>query len=156
VLVGHSAGAHLVALLGTDPKWLNGAGLDMSDVRGIVPLDCAAYDVARHFSIGAPLMRSTYVEAFGSDPDRQKRLSPTLQAAKPNAPSFLILHVQRPDGVAQSEALAAALKKAGTPVEIDGFAGTGLRGHMEINRRLGEPGYPATPVLDRWLERILR
>ena len=156
VLIGHSAGAHLVALLGTDPKWLNGAGLTMTDVRGIVPLDGAAYDVARQLSIGAPLMHSTYVEAFGSDPARQGLLSPTLQAAKPNAPAFLILHVQRPDGVAQSQALAAALKKAGTPVEIDGFAGTGLRGHMEINRRLGEPWYPATPVLDRWLERILR
>ncbi|MGZ3268363.1 MAG: alpha/beta fold hydrolase, partial [Croceibacterium sp.] len=27
VLIGHSAGAHLVALLGTDPRWLNGAGV---------------------------------------------------------------------------------------------------------------------------------
>jgi len=156
VLIGHSAGAHLVALIGTDPRWLNGAGLNIDDVRGIVPLDGAAYDVARQLSIGAPLMQRTYAEAFGSDPERQKALSPTLQAAKPNAPAFLILHVQRPDGVAQSQALAAALKKAGTPVAIEGFPGAGLMGHMEINRRLGEPDYPATPVLDRWLARIFR
>ena len=155
-LVGHSAGAHLVALLGTDPKWLNGAGLTIDDVRGIVALDGAAYDVPRQLATGAQLMQANYAQAFGSDPERQKRLSPTLQAAKPNTPAFLILHVQRPDGVAQSEALAAALKKAGTPVEIEGFPGTGLRGHMEINRRLGESDYPATPVLDRWLAKVLR
>lgn len=156
VLIGHSAGAHLVALIGTDPRWLNGAGVNIDDVRGIVALDGAAYDVPRQLSIGAPLMQRTYAEAFGSDPERQKALSPTLQAARPNAPAFLILHVQRPDGIVQSEALAAALKKAGTAVTIEGFVGTGLMGHMEINRRLGEPDYPATPVLDRWLARILR
>jgi acetyl esterase/lipase len=155
-LIGHSAGAHLVALVGTDPRWLNGAGVNIDDVRGIVPLDGAAYDVARQLSIGAPLMQRTYLQAFGTDPARQKSLSPAWQAARPNAPAFLILHVQRPDGVAQSEALAAALRKAGTPVEIDGFPGTGLAGHAEINRRLGEGDYPATAVLDRWLARLFR
>jgi len=151
VLSGHSAGAHLVALVGTDPRWLAGAGLKLGDIRGVVALDGAAYDAPRQLSIGARLMQATYAQAFGSDPERQKRLSPTFQAGQPNAPAFLILHVQRPDGIAQSEELAAALRKAGTPVEIEGFLGTGLMGHMEINRRLGEADYPATPVLDRWL-----
>jgi hypothetical protein len=31
-----------------------------------------------------------------------------------------------------------------------------LRGHMEINRKLGEADYPATPVLDRWLAGLFR
>ena len=113
VLVGHSAGAHLVALVGTDPRWLNGAGLTMDTVRGVVALDGAAYDVPRQLEIGARLMSATYDQAFGSDPERQKQLSPTLQAARPNAPAFLVMHVQRADGIAQSQALAAALRKAG-------------------------------------------
>jgi hypothetical protein len=142
-------------LIGTDPKWLNGAGLTMDKVRGIVALDGAAYDVPRQLRIGARPMQKSYVQAFGDDPARQKSLSPTLQADKPNSPAFLILHVQRPDGVAQSRALAAALRKAGTAVEIEGFAGTGLAGHAAINRRLGEADYPATPVLDRWLAKVL-
>ena len=54
MLIGHSAGAHLVALIGTDPRWLNGAGVNIDDVRGIVALDGAAYDVPRQLSIGAP------------------------------------------------------------------------------------------------------
>ena len=78
----------------------------------------------------------------------------TLHAAAPNAASFLILHVDRSDGIAQSEALAAALRATGTPVELNGFEGKGLRGHMAINRDLGSPDYPATPVVDAWLKRI--
>lgn len=156
VLVGHSAGAHLVALLGTDESYLRKAGLSFADIAGVVLLDGAAYDVPVQLENGPDVMQSRYRAAFGTDPARQARLSPTRQAAAPNAPAFLILHVQRPDGVAQSQALAAALKKAGTSVEIHGFPGTGLKGHREINVRLGEPDYPATSVLDRWLEKVLR
>jgi acetyl esterase/lipase len=154
VLVGHSAGAHLVALLGTDETYLRHAGLSFADIAGIVLLDGAAYDVPAQLEKGPQIMQRTYREAFGTDPARQARLSPTRQAAAPNAPAFLILHVQRPDGVAQSKALAAALKKAGAPVEIHGFPGTGLKGHREINVRLGEPDYPPTQVLDRWLAKL--
>jgi acetyl esterase/lipase len=154
VLVGHSAGAHLVALLGTDETYLRRAGLSFADIAGVVLLDGAAYDVPTQLENGPGIMQRRYREAFGTDPARQARLSPTRQAAAPNAPAFLILHVQRPDGVAQSKALAAALRKAGTQVEIQGFPGTGLKGHREINQRLGEPDYPPTQVLDRWLAKL--
>src|SRR5688500_6554305 len=40
-LVGHSAGAHLVALVGTDPAYLRAAGLSFADIAGVVPLDGA-------------------------------------------------------------------------------------------------------------------
>jgi acetyl esterase/lipase len=156
VLVGHSAGAHLVALLGTDETYLRRAGLSFADIAGVVLLDGAAYDVPLQLENGPGIMQRRYREAFGTDPARQAKLSPTRQAAAPNAPAFLILHVQRPDGVAQSQALAAALEKAGTSVEIHGFPGTGLKGHREINQRLGEPDYPATAVLDRWLAKVFR
>ncbi|MBO9497969.1 MAG: alpha/beta hydrolase [Novosphingobium sp.] len=155
VLMGHSAGAHLVALVGTDPRYLRAAGLSESDIAGIVPIDGAAYDVAAQMQAHAgPWISTMYGNAFGTDPARQRALSPTLQAAAPNAPAFLILHVQRPDGIEQSEALAAALRKGGTPVEIEGFPGTGLRGHMTINRRLGDPDYAATGVVDAWLKKV--
>ncbi len=150
-IMGHSAGAHLAALVGTDMRYLTKAGLGPDAIRGVIPLDGAAYDVPRQIAEGGRFMRDTYLQAFGDDPIRQKALSPTYQAAKPNAPRFLILHVQREDGAAQSEALAAALRKAGTPVEVKGFEGTGLRGHMQINRSLGDPNYAATPVVDAWL-----
>lgn len=156
VLMGHSAGAHLVALVGTDPGYLQAVGLDYGAVRGVVAIDGAAYDVPRQMADAGSFMRDTYAQAFGADPARQRKLSPTMQAAAPNAPAFLLLHVSRPDGIAQAKELADALTAAGTPVERQQFEGTGLRGHMIINRSLGDPAYPATAVLDAWLERVLR
>lgn len=43
------------------------------------------------------------------------------------------------------------LRKNGAKVQLESFEGKGLRGHMEINRKLGDPVYPTTPVVDRWL-----
>lgn len=151
VLMGHSAGAHLVALVGTDPSYLKAVGLDETAMAGVIPIDGAAYDVPAQLKVGARIMGATYEQAFGTDPARQQALSPTLQAAAPNAPAFLILHVQRRDGIAQAQALGKALEQAGTKVQIGSFDGTGLQGHMDINRKLGLPDYPATPVVDKWL-----
>jgi arylformamidase len=154
-LVGHSAGAHLVALVGTDPAYLRTAGLTYDDIAGVVPLDGAAYDVPAQLGDGPRIMGRMYRQAFGGDEARQARLSPTAQAGAPNAAEFLILHVQRDDGVRQSARLAAELRKAGTGAEVRGFSGTGLRGHAEINRRMGDPDYPATAVLDGFLAKVL-
>lgn len=154
VMTGHSAGAHLVALVGTDERYLHAAGLSFADIDGVMPNDGAAYDVPTQMAQAGRFMGRTYEQAFGTDPARQQALSPTFHAAAPNAPAFLLLHVQREDGVAQANALAAALKHGGTKVEIGSFEGTGLRGHAAINRKLGEPDYPATPVMDAWLMRV--
>jgi len=156
VLAGHSAGAHLVALVGTDERYLKAAGLSFADIDGVMPNDGAAYDVAAQLKGAGPILQETYRQAFGTDPVRQAALSPTLQAAAPNAPAFLLLHVQRPDAVAQSKALAEALRKGGSQAEVAGFPGEGLRGHMAINRRLGQKDFAATVVMDAWLKKVLR
>lgn len=155
VLMGHSAGAHLSALVGSDPQFLRSVGLGLNHLSGVIPIDGAAYDVPAQMSEGAKIMNQTYVQAFGTDPARQKALSPYWHAQSPNAPAFLILHVDRADGKRQSEALADALRKSGTDVQLNAFEGKGLKGHGDINRKLGDPSYPATPVVDAWLKRVL-
>ncbi|APR54021.1 alpha/beta hydrolase [Sphingomonas koreensis] len=154
VLAGHSAGAHLSALVATDPQYLRRAGVGMERIKGVILLDGAAYDVPVQAGEGPGIMRPTYTQAFGTDPARQRALSPTLHAAAPNAPRFLILHVEREDGRRQSEALAAALRKAGTQAEVRALRGRGLRGHMEINRALGDPDYPGTGIVDAWIDAL--
>jgi acetyl esterase/lipase len=152
VLMGHSAGAHLVALVGTDPRYLDAAGVPRSAIAGIVPIDGAAYDVPAQMTQAGQFMGKTYAQAFGGDPARQRALSPTFQVEGWNAPRFLLLHVQRPDGVAQARQLGESLRQAGTAVEVGSFPGEGLRGHAEINRRLGDPTYAPTATVDAWLE----
>jgi acetyl esterase/lipase len=154
VLMGHSAGAHLSALVGTDMSYLEKAGLGPTALRGVIPLDGACYDVPRQIAEGGNFMHDIYMNAFGADPERQKALSPISHAAAPNAPSVLILHVQRVDGTAQSKALGEALRKAGTPAVVKGFDGHGLIGHARINRSMGDPSYPPTPVVDEWLKGV--
>jgi len=155
VLMGHSAGAHLVALVGTDPQYLTRAGVPLTAIRGVIPIDGAAYDVPAQMAQAGRFMAQTYAQAFGSDPARQRALSPTFQAGGWNAPAFLLLHVQRRDGVAQAEALGEALRKGGSAIEFGSYPGTGLQGHAEINRRLGDPDYPATAQVDAWLRGVL-
>lgn len=154
VLMGHSAGAHLSALVGTDPQYLRAAGLDLSALSGVIPLDGAAYDVPAQMKGGNPLMLDTYPQAFGTELGRQKALSPYWHAELPNAPAFLILHVDRDVGAKQSAALAGVLNSNGTKATVQGFEGKGMKGHMEINRKLGEADYPATPVVDAWLRDV--
>ncbi|MEZ5654816.1 MAG: alpha/beta hydrolase [Sphingobium sp.] len=144
VLTGHSAGAQLVALVGTDGRYLAKAGLSANDLVGLVAIDGAAYDIPAQMNDGPPIMKKTYVNAFGSDPKRQRALSPALQDLAANTPAFLIIHVKREDGIRQARELADALEKAGVPVTRRQFSGSGLKGHMEINRSLGDPDYPAT------------
>ena len=154
VITGHSAGAHLVALVGTDEQYLRKAGLSFAAIDGVMPNDGAAYDVPKQMAQSGRFMMDTYKQAFGIDPARQKALSPVFHAAAPNAPRFLLLHVQREDGVAQAQELGEALKKAGVSVEFGSFPGKGLQGHAEINRKLGEPDYAATAVMDAWLKGV--
>lgn len=154
VLMGHSAGAHLSALVGTDMSYLKNAGFNAKSLRGVIPLDGACYDVPKQTAQGGEFMHDTYLQAFGSETARQLKLSPIHHAVSPNAPGFLILHVRRIDGTAQSKALGDALRKNGTAADVKGFEGFGLKGHAEINRRLGDPSYPATPVVDQWLKRV--
>jgi len=137
-LVGHSAGAHLVALIGTDPRYLEKAGVPLSSIRTVSLLDGAGYDVPRQMREAGPFLRRIYVQAFGTDEAAQKAVSPTLHAAAPNAGAFQIFHlVSRPDSTSQAEELAGALKAAGTPVALEAVSG---KTHASLNRMIGSPG----------------
>jgi arylformamidase len=152
VLMGHSAGAHLAALVATDPRYLVQAGLQPGDIAGVILLDGAGYDVSLQVRDAGPMLQRTYLQVFGSDPARQRSLSPIAHVAAPNARAFLVLHVQREDSGRQSRALAEALRSAGTPAEVHALPGEGREGHRDINVKLGDPSYPGTSIVDRWLE----
>ena len=154
ILSGHSAGAHLAALVGTDPRYLAAHRLPISTLAGIVLLDGAGYDVPAQMARGGPLLRRMYARAFGDDPAFQARVSPTLQAAAPNAGRFLILHItSRPDDSgAQSQRLAEALRAAGTPAEVVAVDNT----HAEIFRLFGQPGHVATERTDAFAREVFR
>lgn len=151
ILIGHSAGAHLAALVGTDPRYLAAHRLSPSAIAGIVLLDGAGYDVPRQIDAAGPLLRRIYLRAFGRDAAMQRALSPIGHRAAPNAGAFLILHVaSRRDSRAQSESLGAALRTAGTPATVEAVDGT----HSSIVRGFGQPGHRATSLTDAFAARV--
>lgn len=131
VLVGHSAGGHLAALVAT------GGGVDAAGPKpggpqcpypiptadGLAGL-AGVYDVA---SFAFPL-----TEFFGStraeDPDTWRRGDPVARVVAGLAPAglqVLLLHGATDTEVplAQSQALASALRSAAIPVQLDVLAG---------------------------------
>jgi arylformamidase len=149
VLMGHSAGAHLAALVAADPRYLVAAGVPMAAVRGVVLLDGAGYDVARQMARTDNQAQAMYVAAFGTDPARQRALSPITHAGAPDAPRWLVLAVAtRADAVGQSRALGDALNRAGASARVVPVEG---KTHMTLNRELGTPGDAPTAEVDRFV-----
>ena len=149
VLMGHSAGAHLVALVGTDPRYLKAAGVPMSAVKGVVLLDGAGYDVPTQVTARGNLVQPMYDAAFGKDVARQRALSPTFHAAAPNVANWLILPIERRvDSQAQSKGLAAGLSRAGASTLVVSVPG---ESHGSLNKGLGDAGDFATGEVDRFL-----
>jgi arylformamidase len=54
-------------------QYLKKAGLGPKSLRGVIPLDGACYDVPRQIAEGGDFMRDTYMQAFGSEKERQLR-----------------------------------------------------------------------------------
>ena len=150
VVMGHSSGAQLAALVATDPCYLAEAGLGVDALAGVIANDGAGYD-PREPSLRAEwLHRRLIAPAFPAD--ARAELSAALHAASaPNAGAFLILHAGRNLGARHAELLEAALRQAGTPVERHGFAGRSPRAHVMLSRKFGAEGFPATEVVRRWL-----
>lgn len=142
ILMGHSAGAHLVALVATDPQY---AGDAFGAIKAVIPIDGAGYDVPRQMANASAMAIRIYEPAFGSEPARQRALSPITHAGGRDAPRWLLIHVaDRSDARDQSNALAAALKRGGAEVSVKPVADT----HRTANRDFGKPDYPAQTEVD--------
>lgn len=146
-LVGHSAGAHLVALVGVDPKYLGAHDKAPSDLAGVVPVDGAGYDAAAEetdLKGHHPMLSWMYANAFG---DEAAALSPT-QLVRPGVtyPPFLLLYTDRASAQKRAEELAGRLRSVGGVAEAVEAPG---KTHMTINHDLGVVG-------DREGERVAR
>ncbi len=143
VLMGHSAGAHLAALLSSKPDMVGRAW------AGTVVLDSAAMKVSTVMQRRHP---GFYDEAFGGDPAAWARVSPMDQWTRAAVPMLLVCSSQRPDRPCdEAEAFAALTARAGvkTPVLPQALS------HADINRTLGLPG-PYTQAVDAFLDGVLK
>lgn len=150
VLMGHSAGAHLAALVAADPQY---AGDAFGAIKGVILLDGAGYDVAKTMDAAGPRQWQMYNAAFGIDAVRHATLSPLTHVGGQDAPHWLVLFVEdRAASRDQSEALVNALSQSGTSASALPIADTN---HSRMKRELGTTkGAVQTKAVDAFLEMI--
>ncbi len=147
VIMGHSAGAHLVALAAAQGK--------VGNIRGVIPNDVQAYDLVAYAtkrgSIGTMFGR-----AFSDNPKNWVRWSPITYARRAaGLPPHLVMY-SRSQGErrrAISIGYANVLKSRGARVSV--FHGTRYS-HGAIAARLGRAGDAATAAVEKFLRRVMR
>jgi acetyl esterase/lipase len=128
ILMGHSAGAHLVALLSSKPSMVR------QRWAGTVALDSAAMKISETMKGHHPAF---YDEAFGADPAYWAQTSPMDQWTPDTVPMMLVCSSRRPDKPCDdARAFQALAQRGGRDMPVLPQALT----HADINRTLGLPG----------------
>ncbi len=163
LVMGHSAGAQLAALICIDDRYLKAEGVPFSVLKGCVPVDGDTYDVPAMIETaetrlrvhGFPMPKLGHRVKFGNDPALHRDYSAVTHVAKGKGiPPFLILHVaEHPDNTMQARRLESVLKAAGIPAKAFGARETN---HSRINENLGLPDDPATKALFEFVAEALK
>jgi acetyl esterase/lipase len=131
ILMGHSAGAHLVALLAAEPALASDQGA--LPWLGTVALDSAALDVPA-------IMRGPhlplYDAAFGEDPAYWRAASPLQQLAHRGVPLLAVCSTRRRASCPQAREFVARAQALDMRAQV---LGEDLS-HRQINDELGLPG----------------
>jgi acetyl esterase/lipase len=141
-LLGHSAGAHLVALAVTNPRFLASRGLTAADVACV-----GSYD--SEYTVSEIVARDAQYEAvFTADPKVWADASPSAHV-RPGLPPIQLACRGSKSRVAQCEAFGAALSAAGnSATRIDASS----LSHEEVNSEIGRPGDAVmTPAVAEFL-----
>ena len=146
-LIGHSAGAHLVSIVGTNPTLLENHGRTPSDVSCVVSLDSVT-----HVLNDPPPWEVGIIDFAFPTEDQQIDGSPTLQAqehADADSPDYLIVTRGRDERIDSSNLLATTLNDRGATAEV---ADVSPYDHSQVSTELGVPGEAiVTPIVDDFL-----
>jgi len=163
LVMGHSAGAQLAAIVSIDERYLKAEGLDLSIIKACVPVDGDTFDVpaiietaeTRKRVHGEPPIKNGHREKFGNDPQKHRDYSAVYHVASGKGiPPFFILHVaNHPDTTAQAQRLGTVLKEAGIPVKVFGARETT---HNKVNADIGLPDDAATKAMFEFLDASLK
>lgn len=131
VLMGHSAGGHLIALLASRPDLVREAGA--RPWRATVLLDAGSVDVVE--TMRSPRGRiPLFRNAFGDDPAFWHAVSPMHQLDGPAAPILAVCASARRDACAANRAFLDKAAGFGTQTRLMAQP----LSHAQINRLLGE------------------
>lgn len=148
-LMGHSAGAGLVAQVATDEAFLEKAGKNLAILKGVIANEGSRYDLT------APGTDAKGTEAaYGPD---WRNASPVAHVAKgKHIPPFLLIHVNHGTGISagsgeQARIFSGALRAAGVRADV---LPVDHVEHFGANERLGEPGDVITATVEGFLSSL--
>jgi len=135
-LMGHSAGAHMAALLTLDTRHFAATGHPAPCIAGVIGLS-GAYDFL-------PLLEPDVQEIFGP-PERYADSQP-IRFVRPDVPPMLLIHGSKDGRVwpKNSINLAAALSARGATVTLKLYS---ERGHADTVAALCKPARRRAPTL---------
>ena len=146
--MGHSAGGHLVSVVGTNPAYMDAAGASLDDLAAVVAIDTGMLNVPLRMATAG----SSQYRVFGRDPDAWIPVSPWHHVRQGSGvPPFLLLIA---DGRAVSQEQAAAMqdKLLDAGIEASTFVAEG-RAHMPLDTYIGVKGDESTRILLEFLGR---
>lgn len=147
LLMGHSAGAHLIALVGASSTLWREAGATRP--RGVVSLDSGALDVPQ--TMQRPPLPGIYQRAFGNDRSDWIAASPYHQLTRDAVPMLFVCSSRRKDACPQGRVMAEKAKTLGVAMDVlpEDLS------HGEVNRNLGLPS-AYTQAVDAFVRRQLQ
>jgi len=163
LVMGHSAGGQLAALMCTDDRYVKSEGFSLSAIKGCVPLDADTFDIPAIIEVAEtrarahqlPLPTNGHRQKFGNDPAKHRDFSAVTHVARDKGiPPFLILHIAaNPDTTAQARRFANVLQASGIPVKV--VAGRDST-HEQLNDNIGAPNDPVTKELLAFVANVLK
>ncbi len=151
-VLGHSAGAHLVGLVGLDTQYLEAQGPGVHAPKCLGVYDTKALDLEAELDSAGARQRAVIENAFGLDPAvlreaspirHVRRDAPPVQTARRGAGARLTIH----------DAFVEALRAVDVPVHI--IDAQGLT-HEQVNQRIGAEGDDVmTPAVRSFLDTCL-
>ena len=149
-VMGHSAGAHLAALIATDETYVKAGGADLSAIRGTILLDGAGYDIPTMVKSGELFAEGRYEKAFGESESTWRNASPVTHIANGKGiPPFLIVHAgKRATAKWQGETLAARLSSAAVKATVFNEP---TKNHLTINADIGSKDDRTTSAIISFL-----
>ncbi len=135
ILMGHSAGAHLVSLVNTDAHIHQTNNLH--PILGTVSLDAGAVDVVKQMPNVYPFLKTRYLEAFGKTEAEWITASPYQKLDKTAAPWLGVCSTKRKDDPC---AQATAYVEKSNSLGIKSAVLPQAKSHKAINQELGLAG----------------
>ena len=136
VIMGHSAGAQLVALLASDASFLTKRNISPAIFSGVMSLDTGAYDFAKLLELGESQVAKNYSRVFGDAEPAKTSVISYIKANKILPKYWLFAERGNQDRKMILANLIELLKAESIMVsKIDANS----LSHAEVNKNIGKP-----------------